>query len=602
MIDNDPLGRPCRRRGRVPISEHSTMQHRAGAKTSAWVTGMLSAAAAVALTFGASMAVSPEDAEPFESTLLLSVARQLVRGPWELYGPFGSLNPYVLIHAPLYYHAAAIAAWPLYLFRQNPVWAAMAAGRSLSFAALAWTLAIAYRIARLDGMPRRVGWWAVLLIVASPVVGVMPYAVRPDMLGVALQTTGVFLVLSVLRSERPRGTSLATAFAAFGLAACVKQHYVAAPAISTIFLVSAVLRGRLSFKLVACGLLTGLTIVLVVYGTEDLATGGRMSQAVFRAAAAATRVHHADSGRAAIVFVAILGKSSGLIAIMVAAGLANVGARAGTGRAALVVVGTVLTGLITASSLLNLLGIVVTELDLLLNVGSLAIGVLLVVPACYLLTPRNHWGGGLHRVLWIYVAAELAFATILSWMSTGAWVNYGIQAVVFGSVLIARDLERALDLTRLPRQAFPIALAALVVFLGASGDALKTIRLRSIDRSALAQLLDHLRRPSTELFIVARPGDNRVNGRLDLVYDDWLYPVFESIHLAEPRSIWLQRALTSGEVRYVVNTSSSPSINGLGKTLPHLGYVTDFNLGPFYVWRRSAFGEGRRPKLPGRPP
>ena len=327
-----------------------------------------------------------------------------------------------------------------------------------------------------------------------------------------------------------------------------------------------------------------------------------MSQAVFQAAAAATRVHPADPVRAAIVLFAILGKSSGLIAIMVAAGLANVGARAGTGRAALVVVGTVLTVLIAASSLLSLLGIVVTGWDLLHSVVNLAIGVLLVVPACYLLTPRNHWGGGLHRVLWIYVAAELAFVAILSWMSTGAWVNYGIQAVVFGSVLIARDLEWALDLTRLPRQAFPIALAALVVCIGTSGDALKSIRLRSVDRSALAQVLDHLRRPSTELFLVARPGDNRMNGRLDLVYDDWLYPVFESIHLAEPRSIWLQRALTSGAIRYVVNTSDSPSIDGLGKTLPHLGYVKDFNLGPFYVWRRSALGEARRPKLSGRPP
>jgi hypothetical protein len=584
------------------MSEHSTMQHRAGAKTSAWVTGILSAAAAAAVTFGVSMAVSPEDAEPLESPLLLSVALQLVRGPWELYGPFGSMNPYVLIHAPLYYHAAAFVAWPLYLVGLNPVWAAMAAGRSLSFAALGWTLAIAYRIARLDGMPRRVGWWAMLLIVASPVVGVMPYAVRPDMLGVALQTTGVFLVLSVLRSERPRGTGLATAFAAFGLAACVKQHYVAAPAISTVFLISAVLRGRLSFKVVACGLLTGLTIVLVVYGTEDLATGGMMSQAVFRAAAAATRVHHADSARAAIVFVAMLGKSSGLIAVLVAAGLANVGAHAGTGRAALVVVGTVQTVLIAASSLLSFLGIVVTGWDLLLSIVNTAIGVLLVVPACYLLTPRNHWGVGLHRVLWIYVAAELAFVANLSWMSTGAWVNYGIQAVVLGSVLIARDLEWALGVTRLPRQAFPIALAALVVFLGASGDALKTIRLRSIERSALAQLLDHLRRPSTELFIVGRPGDNRVNGRPDLVYDEWLYPVFESIHLAEPRSIWLKRALTSGAIRYVVNTSDSPSIEGLGETLSHLGYVADFNLGPFYVWRRSAFGEARRPKLSGWPP
>ena len=431
------------------------MQQHAGANLSAWVTAVLSAAGAVAVVFGVSLAVSHEDTEPLESPLLLSVARQLFRGPWELYGPFGRLNPYVLIHAPLYYHAAALAAWPLYRAGLDAVWAAMAVGRTLSVVGLGWTLAMTYRIARLDRMPRSVGWWAVLLIVASPVVGVMPYAVRPDMLGVALQTTGVFLVLSVLRSERPRGTRLPTAFAAFGLAACVKQHYVVATAISTVFLISALLRGRLSFKLVACGLLTGLTIVLVVYGTEDLATGGRMSQAVFRAAAAATRVHPADSIRASIVFIAILGKSSGLIAMMVAAGLANVGARGRAGVAAIVFPGTVLMVLIAASGLLNLLGIVVTRRDSLLGAVNLAIGLFLVVPACYLRAPRDRLSDELDRVLWIYLAAELVVATILSRMSTGAWLNYGIQALVFGSVLIARDLERASQLTHLAATGLP---------------------------------------------------------------------------------------------------------------------------------------------------
>jgi hypothetical protein len=602
MIDNDPPDRLCRQGRASLLSEHSTMQQRAGAKTSAWVTAVLSAAAVVAVIFGASLAVSPEDAEPLESPLLLCVARQLIRGPWELYGPFGRPNPYVLIHAPLYYRLAALAAWPLYRTGLDPVWAAMAAGRSLSSLGLGWTLAIAYRIARFDGMPRRVGWWAVLLIAASPVVGVMPYVVRPDMLGVALQTTGVFLVLSVLRSERPRGAFLVAAFVAFGLAACVKQHFVATAAISASFLISAGLRGRLSFNPVARGLLTGLTIVLVVYGTEELATGGRMSQAVFRAAAAATRVHPADAIRASIVFFAILGKSSGLITIMMAAGLANVGARGGTARVALAVLGTVLTVLIAASSFLSLLGIVVTSRDLLLGATNLAIGVFLVVPACFLLTPRSHWVGGLDRLLWTFVAAELGLVTILSWMSTGAWVNYGIQAVIFASVLIARDLERSLERVDGARQVLPIALAAVVVFLGASGDAVKTFRDRSIDRNAMAQVLDHLGRPPTAVFVVGRPGDNRVNGRLDLVYDDWLYPVFESIHQAEPRSVWLHRALTSGGIRHVVNTSDSPNIDGLGETLPHLGYVTDFTLGPFYIWRRSSLADASRRKKGVRPP
>ena len=196
------------------MSEHSMTKPQVGAKTSAWVTGILLAAAAVAVDVRVfTWLFVSEDTEPLESPLMLSVARQLLRGPRELYGPFGRLNPLVIIHAPLYYHLAALLAWPLYRAGLDPVTAALAAGRSLSLLGLVWTIAMAYRLARFDGGPPRVGWWAALLIAASPAVGVMPYTVRPDMLGVALQTTGVFLVLSALRSERPGRIILAAAFA-----------------------------------------------------------------------------------------------------------------------------------------------------------------------------------------------------------------------------------------------------------------------------------------------------------------------------------------------------------------------------------------------------
>ena len=67
-----------------------------------------------------------------ESPLMLSVARQLVVGPWELYGPFGGSNPLVLIHAPLYYRAAALLAWPMARAGLHPVDAARLAGRLIS--------------------------------------------------------------------------------------------------------------------------------------------------------------------------------------------------------------------------------------------------------------------------------------------------------------------------------------------------------------------------------------------------------------------------------------------------------------------------------------
>ena len=91
--------------------------------------------------------------EALESPLLLSVARQLESGPRGLYGPYGGRYPLVLIHAPLYYRLAALAGWPLYRAGFDPVTAALAAGRLLSALGFLATLAAAYRLARLGGMP-----------------------------------------------------------------------------------------------------------------------------------------------------------------------------------------------------------------------------------------------------------------------------------------------------------------------------------------------------------------------------------------------------------------------------------------------------------------
>ena len=571
----------------LPMREHSMRQQGAGAKTSAWVTVVLSAAGAVAVLVGAYSALGSKDNEALESPLMLSVARQLLRGPWELYGPFDGLNPLVIIHAPLYYHLAALLAWPLYRAGFEAVSAAQVAGRSLSFLGLVWTLAIAYRLARSGGMPRRVGWWAVLLIASSAVVGVMPYSVRPDMLGVALQTTGVFLILSVLQSERPSGTITAAAFAAFGLAFCVKQQYVVAPALSTVLLVTAVARGRISSRLVGRGLLTGLAVVLVVYGIEELATAGRMSQAVFRAASNVRVVHPGSGEYASIVFVATIGRSSGLIVMLMAVGLTAAGARDRVGPRALVLAGALIMGLIAAHSLGQLLPTDVAQLNPFVGFIILVAGLVFVIPASFLLAHQTLLASRLDQVLWVYVAAELGCVATLALLSTGVWVNYAIQATVFGAVLVARGLERALEHASLPRQVVPPILAVLVVFASGNGEAMVTARHRDVEQLALDEIIhEQVKRPSTEFFVVARPGSNRLNGRLDLVYDHWLYPVFESIHQAQPRSVWLQQALMSGSIRFVVNTSDSPKIDGLGTTLPQLGYLADFKLGPFYVWKR----------------
>ena len=325
------------------MSEHEITRRLAGAKTSACVTVVLLAAAAIAVGFGVSLALDPADAEPLESPLALSVARQLVHGPSELYGPYGGSNLLVMIHGPLYYHLAALLAWPAnYARDQSGVCGS--GGRTCTL----WDGAgLDARGSPSAGPTRKhVPPWRLVdraLDRGFAGVGVMPYAVRPDMLGVALQTTGVFLVLSALSSARANGIRLAAAFALFGLAFCVKQHYVVAAAISTSILLAAWLRARLSSNLFARVMLTGLTIVFVVYGTEELATRGMMSRSVFRAAASVTSVHPADWKYALIVIGAIMSKSCGLIAVMAAAGLASLGPARGIIRRVVVIVGVLPT-------------------------------------------------------------------------------------------------------------------------------------------------------------------------------------------------------------------------------------------------------------------
>ncbi len=122
------------------MKEVMKLDERAGAWASAWITAMLSISASVAIAFGVWMALDTADTEPLESPLILSVARQLDHGPWGLYGPFGRQNPLVLIHAPLYYHLAAILAYPFKSAGVDAITAARVAGRAISLFALLVTL------------------------------------------------------------------------------------------------------------------------------------------------------------------------------------------------------------------------------------------------------------------------------------------------------------------------------------------------------------------------------------------------------------------------------------------------------------------------------
>lgn len=571
------------------MNEGTTSNERTRAWVTGWITVTLSIAASIAISLGVWLALSASDTEPLESPLLLSVARQLDCGPWGLYGPFGRQNPLVLIHAPLYYHVAAILARPLRNAGLDAITAARLAGRALSFVGLLLTAWSAFRIARLDGAPARAGWWAACLIATAPVVGAIPYTVRPDMMGIAVQTFGVLLVLKAIGSKRPGGMAIVCGFAAFGVAICVKQHLAGGCFAATILLVWAWWRGQVSARLVGIGVLTAAAIVAAVYGIEELATEGRMSHAVFVAAPATIRVHPADRIRFGIVLATIAGESLCLIALLAVAGLAQVASKRGTGRTAAAVLGTSLVGFALFMPIVHAFRPSMVE-GLATNSAVLAC-LFLVVPGCALFERASLFGSCLDAALCLLVAAEVVIVVALCRASTGAWVNYAIGGLVFAAILTGRSLSRACDGARLRSSLFAIAVASLALLSYEIREAYSTFRRLRIEQRSVEVLLGNLKLPAEELYFAGRPGMNRLYGRTDLVFDDWLYPVFESVHLAEPRASWLRDALTDGSVRFVITTSRAPRIDGVRETLGSLGYVSRSEFESLYVWERL-----RRPR------
>jgi hypothetical protein len=227
-------------------------------------------------------------------------------------------------------------------------------------------------------------------------------------------------------------------------------------------------------------------------------------------------------------------------------------------------------------------------------VTALMTTIILLIPLCALFERRSIAAGQLDAALWLYTTAELALVVVLCRVSTGAWVNYAIQAVIFASILTSRALARAFASAASTRALLPIALAALNVLSGPLQFVYPALGNRHVDHLAKEMIFDLMKRPRQEFFFVDRPGDNRLHGRFDLVYDDWLYPVFESIDLAEPRSGWLLLRLTSGSVRFVVNTSDNRQVPGISETLPELGFAARIQVGPFFVWERDPVATARR--------
>jgi hypothetical protein len=556
-----------------------------GRLTSRWpsvgITSILAASACIFLGFRIVLALGGEDVDKYESPLMLSVARQLVTGPWELYGPFGGSNPLVLIHAPLYYRAAGLAAWPMARAGLHPVEAARRAGRLISVIGLAATAMAAYRLGRLGGLPRRAGWWSALLVASSSVLAGQPFAVRPDMVGVALQSWAIVLVLEGLRGG---GRRLGVASSLFGLAVCVKQHLVGAWAVSTGLALLAWLRGRAGLGAVARVVLPGAAVALAIYGAEWVVTGGRIWDAAFVAAANVGRVHPGSWDRAFIVSIAIGNRSAGVVALLAAAAFTAAGSRPGVIRRLSTAVGIVAIGVV-----LGALVVQIRSHDPMAGVATfllVILAALLALPAATLCVRDSAPAIGIDAALWVYLAVELVLAMLLARASTGAWLNYAIPATVLASALAGRGLGRALHTRTPPWLAVPAALASLAVLASSIYGIREVQQQDRFERLIVEQFYERLKRPRSSYFFTDRPGINRVNGRLELVHDDWLYPVFESLRLAEPRSRWLGTAIVSGPVRAVVATNDRSLIEGTTLDLRRLGFHSDASLGPFYVWTR----------------
>jgi hypothetical protein len=230
-----------------------------------------------------------------------------------------------------------------------------------------------------------------------------------------------------------------------------------------------------------------------------------------------------------------------------------------------------------------------------LVVLGLASMMVCILPWLAITWARSRSGDEIEVLYVLYAASELALAAYAFRMSTGTWYNHAVQGALYVSVLPARAVATWVQRTLPARAALSVALAALAVPIFALTDVKQIVSSRRAESISIDQLLERVGANPAAIFFVDRPGLNRIHGRIDLVYDPWLYPVFESIALAEPRSTWLARATKSGPVHIVVASSPSPRIGGVPRTLLQLGYTLQWRFDPWFVWLRSEARGQERP-------
>ena len=149
------------------------------------------------------LALSPEDVGRLETAFALSVARQIEQGPSGLYGPYDGENHLVMIHAPLLLPSGRAGRLVVHPSLRSRAGRVVAGGGSLDLdRSDVLILAAAASLGRRDGGSFRASLFAILLIAAAPIPGILSVMVRPDALAVAFQTWGVVWVLAALGRRR----------------------------------------------------------------------------------------------------------------------------------------------------------------------------------------------------------------------------------------------------------------------------------------------------------------------------------------------------------------------------------------------------------------
>jgi hypothetical protein len=487
--------------------------------------------------------LTPDDSDNLETPLAMAAAGQLTAGPETLYGPFSRRNPRVLIHAPLYYRLTGLLAWPLVSPTMDAISACMIAGRTISVISFLACLAVTYRLARFAGSPKKAGVWAACLAASTWIATPLAVTVRPDMLGVALQTAGLWLVLRA-KDRRPVATaSLVVGGAAFGLAICVKQHDVVEALVAAYALAATWRRRRDARGAIGRAAAVGIGIVVADYLFENLVTSGMMGQSVFEVPARMARYSSVSWKNPIGILFDIMMRSLFPLTLWA------IGAWVGRGHRPAVAI--------------------------------------------------DRW-------LKLALLGEVLLIAVIAYNSSGAWVNYGLQAVVLISILAGRALAFAVEGVVSRTNSIGLGVAAVVILgLGLWG-VLVTDRKSFANHAMLFEVLNSPRlkgRPRDQIYFVGLPQYNRLFGRLDLAHDEWLYGMFERAAAAEPREYWLRPELTSGSIRVVIVPNDPPFpfpvdppvVPGLSEPLPRLGYDKVNTIGRFQVWerRRSASPPGR---------